>query len=91
MSHDCDCDDCQKTDSRWAPARAAARAKKDDCPRGIHVAKLHSAGPGYSNYVCFACGIPVTGEGAVIKASDEGVPADELKQAEKIAKAMEGL
>lgn len=40
MSHDCDCDNCMETDSRWAPYRETQRALKEDCPRGKHVADL---------------------------------------------------
>lgn len=42
MSHDCDCDECMKTDSRWAPYRRAEAERKaamaactHECPRKL--------------------------------------------------------
>lgn len=63
MSHDCDCDDCKSTDSRWAPWRASERAKKEDCPFGRHVARLWRARADVCEYRCLHCDVIVTVEG----------------------------
>lgn len=68
MSHDCDCDSCQATDSRWAPHRATQKALKDDCPRGVHVADLWRATVGVgakttAEYKCKHCRVTVDAEG----------------------------
>lgn len=72
MSHDCDCDSCQATDSRWAPHRATQRALKEDCPFGRHVADLwrsHGAN-GEPEYKCKHCNVWVTESG---KAKEKAV------------------
>jgi hypothetical protein len=57
MSHDCDCSDCQETDSRWAYARRLKVAKEKDCPRGEHIVELWMSHPppGQGKYRCPAC------------------------------------
>jgi hypothetical protein len=57
MSHDCDCDSCQETDSRWAYSRRLDKARVDDCPKGKHIAELWSTSPkpGEGMYRCGAC------------------------------------
>lgn len=69
MSHDCDCSDCQETDSRWAYSRRMDRAKKDDCPKGTHIPGLWSTNPraGEATYRCDACQVWCDGNGNLVK------------------------
>lgn len=82
MSHDCDCDSCQATDSRWAPHRATQRALKEDCPFGRHVADLwrsHGVN-GEAEYKCRHCSIWMTENGKALKSKYNA-----LDEANKIA------
>lgn len=63
MSHDCDCSDCQDTDSRWAPWRRTQKALKEDCPRGVHVAELERASSDGCEYRCMHCKTPTDKKG----------------------------
>jgi hypothetical protein len=68
MSHDCDCDSCQETDSRWARNRLLIKAKEIDCPKGRHISELWSSRPGNgeSEYRCAACKVWVTQKGVQV-------------------------
>jgi hypothetical protein len=93
VSHDCDCDSCQATDSRWAPHRATQKALKDDCPVGRHVADLLRATlgePGSAEYWCLHCRVLTDAKGRALskyRALDEATDAAK----KLIVKAIDGV
>jgi hypothetical protein len=91
VSHDCDCDSCQATDSRWAPHRATQRALKEDCPFGRHVADLLRGSTSYvggkrfdtAEWWCLHCRVLTDAKGKVLKPKYKA-----LDDANKIAEKM---
>lgn len=66
MSHDCDCYDCQRTDSRWEHKRKREKALVDDCPRGFHCPELLRCtlgDPDSAEYWCAYCKVRCTQDG----------------------------